>query len=299
MSEEFYCTLCPRNCNAKREKESGDGFCRMGTLPKVARAALHFWEEPCISGTKGSGAIFFSGCTLACVFCQNYEISQKDFGKVLSAQSLATLYQRLEQKGAHNINLVNPTHFVPAILESFSLYRPQIPVVYNTGGYDKLETLRRLEGYVDIYLPDFKYIDGQLAARFSGAKNYVETVTVALQEMVRQTGCPQFDDDGILQSGTVIRHLLLPGHTKDAMAIIDWVQSAIGEKRALFSLMGQYLPCGKADKVPELCRCVTKREYEKVERYLMDSGLEGFVQELDSAQKQYIPSFQLEGLETC
>ena len=292
---EACCNLCPRNCGAKREVTTGNGFCRMGVFPKVARAALHAWEEPCISGTNGSGAIFFSGCSLRCAFCQNDEISQKDFGRVIEPKKLAFLYLKLEGEGAHNINLVNPTHFVPAILESFAHYRPRVPVVYNTGGYDKVETLKRLEGFINLYLPDFKYIDNALAARYSGAVDYADVVTGALKEMVRQTGAPRFDERGLLQSGTVVRHLLLPGHTRDATAIIDWVKEHLrGE--ALFSLMGQYVPHGRADKYPELCRRVTRREYEKVEAYLLQSGLDGFVQELSSAHKRYIPSFCLEGL---
>ena len=186
------CRICPRSCGARRERESGQGFCRMGVFPRVARAALHFWEEPCISGTRGSGTVFFSGCSLRCAFCQNEEISARDFGKTVAPEELAQIYRELEGKGAHNINLVNPTHFVPAILESFRHYRPKVPVVYNSSGYETLETLKLLEGSVDIYLPDLKYSDEEKARRYSGAGDYFQAASKAIPEMVRQTGRPVF-----------------------------------------------------------------------------------------------------------
>lgn len=299
------CTLCPRSCGARREKESGRGFCGMGSLPKVARAALHFWEEPCISGTRGSGAVFFSGCTLKCVFCQNYEISAKNFGKVISVEQLAAIYHTLEQQGAHNINLVNPTHFVPAIIESLQIYKPKIPIVYNCGGYEKPETLRSLEGLVDIYLPDFKYAPvpgttGQSASfRYSGAADYFEAASTAVTEMARQTGVPVFNENGILQRGTLVRHLILPENTRTSMAVLDWLNANLPDK-VLVSLMGQYLPCGKVlsdDTYKELNRRITKREYQKVQQYLFSLKIDGFVQELSSAKKDYIPAFNLEGID--
>lgn len=294
--EAARCNLCPRRCDAPREAESGRGFCGMGALPRVARAALHFWEEPCISGTRGSGTIFFSGCTLKCVFCQNYEISSKNFGKVISVEQLAGLYRMLEEQGAHNINLVNPTHFVPAIVESLQLYRPQVPVVYNSSGYERVETLRLLEGLVDIYLPDFKYADGEKARRYSGVSDYPEQAARAIQEMARQTGAPQFDEQGMLRKGTVVRHLILPENTRNSIAVLNRLDRELSDQ-VLVSLMGQYLPCGRAAEYPELNRRITPREYQKVQNHLFDLRLEGFVQELSSAKKDFIPSFQLEGLE--
>ena len=291
------CRLCPRNCGALREKDKGYGFCRMGTFPKAARAALHFWEEPCISGTKGSGAVFFSGCSLRCAYCQNEAISSRDYGKVITPAHLANLYRNLEAQGAHNINLVNPTHFVPAVLESLQIYRPGIPVVYNSSGYEKIETLKALEGKIDIYLPDFKYADNNMAKAYSQAPDYFETAAAAVEEMARQTGIPVFDDDGILQKGTVVRHLVLPLGTRNAIAVLRFLKERL-DKKILVSLMGQYLPCGRVlqGEFPQLNRRITKREYEKVQAELFRLELDGFVQELSSAQKDYIPSFDGTGV---
>ena len=268
----------------------------MGVNPKIARAALHFWEEPCISGTRGSGTVFFSGCTLRCVFCQNYEISSKEKGKVISVQRLAEIYRELEAQGAHNINLVNPTHFVPAITESLKIYRPAIPIVYNSSGYERVETLRMLEGMVDIYLPDLKYADDQKARRYSGVSDYFIHARRAIAEMARQTGAPELDENGILQKGTVVRHLILPENTRNSMEALSWLAENLPEQ-VWVSLMGQYIPCGRADQYPEINRRITPREYRKVQDFLFSLPLEGFVQELSSAQKDYIPSFELEGVE--
>ena len=205
------CTLCPRNCGVERTAESGAGVCRMGTQPKIARAALHMWEEPCISGTRGSGAVFFSGCGLRCVFCQNEAISQQGEGKIVTPERLAEIFRELEAQGAHNINLVTAAHFVPAVLEALNLYRPNIPIVYNSSGYESIETLRMLSGVVDIYLPDYKYIDPNMAAMLSGARDYPEGAFAAIAEMIRQTGAPVYDENGMMQRGTLIRHLVLPG----------------------------------------------------------------------------------------
>ena len=295
MSREG-CVLCPRMCGAFRGEESGQGFCHMGVNPKIARAALHFWEEPCISGSRGSGTVFFSGCTLRCVFCQNYEISSKEKGKVISVQRLAEIYRELEAQGAHNINLVNPTHFVPAITESLKIYRPAIPIVYNSSGYERVETLRMLEGLVDIYLPDLKYADDQKAGRYSGVSDYFIHARRAIAEMARQTGAPELDENGILQKGTVVRHLILPENTRNSMEALSWLAENLPEQ-VWVSLMGQYVPCGRADQYPEINRRITPREYRKVQDFLFSLPLEGFVQELSSAQKGYIPSFELEGVE--
>lgn len=291
-----HCMLCPRRCGVLREAEKGGGFCRMGADPVVARAALHFWEEPCLSGTRGSGAVFFTGCSLQCVFCQNYEISaQRKAGKILTCGELSAVFRRLVDQGAHNINLVTATHFAPAVARALSLWKPPVPVVYNCGGYETPETLRLLEGLIDIYLPDLKYADDGLAKRYSGAGDYVEISRAAVREMVRQTGPAQYDRDGVMQRGTLVRHLMLPGHTRDSIAVLDWIAANL--PNVPVSLMAQYLPCGQAERFPELNRRVTRREYEKVQDHLFSLNLDGYVQELDSAAKRFIPSFRLEGLD--
>ncbi len=290
-----FCSLCPRQCRAARGENWGEGFCQMGTLPKIARAALHAWEEPCISGKRGSGTIFFSGCTLKCIFCQNYDLSSKNFGEVISVERLARIYRELEDQGAHNINLVNPTHFVPAILQSLRLYRPRIPIVYNSSGYERVETLRGLEGYVDIYLPDFKYADDQKALRYSGVPDYTQTALAAINEMARQTGAPVFDEEGMLLRGTLVRHLVLPENTRNSIAALRLIREKLPQD-ILVSLMGQYLPCGRAADFPEMNRRITKREYRKVQDVLFDLGLDGYVQRLSSASKDFIPDFSLQGV---
>jgi len=291
-----HCTLCPRNCGAVREEASGSGFCGMGANPVVARAALHFWEEPCISGKRGSGTVFFTGCSLKCVFCQNYQIStQRAVGKSISVEELAELFDRLAAQGAHNINLVNPTHFALPIAQALRMRKSTIPVVYNSGGYEKLETLRMLDGLIDIYLPDFKYIDNKIAEKYSGAVNYVESAQTAVLEMARQTGPAQFDGDGMMTRGTIVRHLILPGNTRNSIAVLDWLGANL-PKGVMVSLMAQYIPCGKAADFPEIDRRITKREYEKVQEHLFQLNLDGFVQERKSASQSFIPPFNLEGV---
>lgn len=291
------CRLCPRRCNVCREPSNGNGFCRMGSLPVVARAALHFWEEPCISGTKGSGTVFFTGCTLGCVFCQNYEISiLRKVGKELTVAQLAEVFQSLVEQGAHNINLVSPTQFALPIAEALKLKKLPVPVVYNSSGYETVETLKLLEGLVDVYLPDLKYVSAETALRYSGAANYPEYAKQAILEMVRQTGKAQFDENGMLIRGTVVRHLILPSNTRESIAVLSWLQEHLPDGVPV-SLMAQYIPCGKADQYPEINRSITAREFHKVEDYLMELGLDGFVQERSSATKAYIPAFQLQGLE--
>ena len=287
---EYICSLCPRNCHAVRTEEGGQGFCRMGILPKVARAAPHFWEEPCISGAKGSGTIFFSGCVLSCVFCQNYCISQEHHGKTMTVEGLIQLMRHLVGQGVHNINLVSPTPYVESIIEALTQYRPPVPVVYNTGGYEKTETLRRLEGLVDVYLPDLKYIRPEVSAKYSHAADYAAYALPAIHEMVRQTGRPVFDDNGLLLKGTVVRHLILPQNTRNSIEVLDTLQREFGDS-ILVSLMGQYIPMGRAADFPEINRRITRREYEKVLLHYEDLGLDGFVQELSSANVQYVPDF--------
>lgn len=286
------CTLCPRKCGRLRP----DGFCRMGENPRVARAALHFWEEPCISGSRGSGAVFFSGCSLRCVFCQNQEISAGGFGKDISVERLREIFDELIARGAHNINLVNPTHFAGAIAEALDKPLP-VPVVYNSGGYDRVETLCMLDGKVQVYLPDMKYAQAELGARYARATDYPEVAKAAIQEMVRQTGPYQLDENGMLVSGVLIRHLVLPGHLQNTRQVIDWVAQTFAPGTVLFSLMSQYTPCGDLSHTPELNRRLTKREQAAAEEYLFAAGIEdGFVQERASAKQEYIPAFDLTGV---
>lgn len=292
---EKLCSICPRSCKALRSESSGDGFCKMGLNPVVARVSKHMWEEPCISGTEGSGTVFFSGCVMKCVFCQNYKISTENFGKVLTPSQLADCYKDLEEQGVNNINLVTPTHFVPAIIKSLDIYKPQIPVVYNCGGYESVDTLKSLEGYIDIYLPDFKYADSGLAKKYSNATDYPKIVLNAIREMYRQQPENVFDEKGIMKKGIIIRHLVLPGNTKNSIAVIKLIEENFGCNIPV-SLMAQYIPYGIAEEYPEINRKITKREYKKVVEFLENTGLDGFTQELISATDQYIPEFNLQGI---
>lgn len=289
------CSLCPRRCNAERTNEENlNGFCKMPLLPKVARAALHFWEEPCISGTNGSGTVFFSGCTLDCAFCQNYNISHGGFGKVITYQRLADIFKELEDKGAHNINFVTPTHFVPAIIRALDIYKPKIPVVYNSGGYDSVEEIRALKGYVDIFLMDLKYLSRERAALYSGAPDYPEHAAAAIRECCLQQPVCEFKD-GIMKKGLIVRHLLLPQGTGEAIRVFDWVRDNTPD--AYFSIMSQYTPCGRAENMPIINRRVTKREYEKVLCYICNTDFDKvYFQERESSDKKYIPSFDLSGV---
>ncbi|MGO5021529.1 radical SAM protein [Lawsonibacter sp. LCP25S3_G6] len=291
------CHLCPRNCGALRTPEQGQGVCRMPETPILARAALHMWEEPPISGTRGSGTIFFSGCSLGCVFCQNEKISHQDFGKAIPLERLAEICDELIAQGAHNINFVNPTHYahvVKALLEQHPL---PVPVVYNTGGYDKAETLQRLEGLVDIYLPDLKYLKSDTARRYSRAADYPEAATAAIREMVRQTGPCRFDEAGLLTRGVIIRHLILPGQLPQAKAVMDWVAREFPPGTVLFSLMSQYTPWGDLEsQFPELNRRLRTGEMRAAQEYMGNLGLAGFTQERTSAKEEYTPPFDLTGL---
>ncbi len=289
------CNVCPRNCGATRTESAGAGVCQMPALPMVARAALHPWEEPPISGTRGSGTIFFSGCSLRCVFCQNRSISQENFGKLCSVEHLRQMGQNLIEQGAHNLNFVNPTHYAH-ILQQLLEQSFSVPIVYNTGGYDKVDTLRMLEGKVDIYLPDLKYLDGDCARRWSGAADYPRVATQAILEMVRQTGPCVFDENGLLKRGVIIRHLVLPGQLNAAKAVMDWVKEQFAPGQVLFSLMSQYTPWGPAQNDPLLSRRLRPSEARHAREYMSNLGLEGFVQEDDSAQARYIPAFDLTGV---
>ena len=289
------CNLCPRRCNSLRtENENLNGFCKMPLLPKVARASLHFWEEPIISGKNGSGTVFFSGCSLNCVYCQNYEVSHKGHGKTITVTRLAEIFKELEEKNAHNINLVTPTHYIFAIKEALKIYKPKIPVVYNSSGYDLPEALKELEGLVDIFLLDFKYITPERAKLYSGAYDYPQVVKSAVFEALRQ--CPKAQiENGIMKKGVIIRHLLLPQATKEAIAIFDWVRE--NANSAYFSLMSQYVPFGKALDMPIINRKITKREYEKVINYILSTDFQNvFIQETKSADTKYIPKFDFYGV---
>lgn len=287
------CTLCPRQCRGDRTRQAGR--CRMPAEPVLARAALHQWEEPPLSGKRGAGTVFFSGCSLGCVFCQNEAISQKDFGKPVSVSRLREIFQELIDAGAHNIDLVNPTHYAHVVLKALEMPL-SVPVVWNSGGYDKVETLRALEGKIQIYLPDFKYPDAQGAARYAGAADYPETAKAAIQEMVRQTGPYILGGDGVMQRGVILRHLLLPGRLPQAKEVMDWAASAFPPKTILFSLMSQYTPWGRAAEFPPLDRPLRRGECRSAAAYLANLGLEGFVQEESAAQASYIPAFDLTGV---
>ncbi len=284
------CKLCPHECGAYRDLNTSGGRCGLTLNPKVARIAPHLWEEPPISGTLGSGAIFFSGCTLNCVFCQNYDISAKNKGIQITAETLSDEYKRLEEMGVHNINLVSATQYLPEVIKSFELYTPKIPVVYNCGGFERVETLKALEGIVDIYLPDFKYSYDTLALAYSGCKNYTEIATKAIGEMLRQKGNLKVNREGIATEGVMIRHLVLPNYTKNSIGVLDILKENFGDNITV-SLMGQYIPHGKAKDYPKLSRKITKREYGKVLSHLWALGLDGFMQELESADKKYIPEW--------
>lgn len=269
----------------------------MGLEPKIARASVHLWEEPPISSGKGSGTVFFSGCNLKCEFCQNKEISRKQFGETVSVERLKEIYKELILQGVNNINLVTPTHFLDAILKS--LDEPlSVPVVYNCGGYENIESLKKLDGKINIFIPDLKYADNSLAFKYSGAKNYFETATKAIKEMFSQVGKYKIDENGIMQSGVIIRHLVLPGQLENSKRVIDWVTENFNDGDILFSLMSQFTPNGECKK-DELYRRLTEEEYDEIAEYLYDSGIEdGFVQELSSAKEEYTPDFDLTGVKS-
>lgn len=291
------CKLCPRACGADRTHNRG--LCGANDHIEAARASLHLWEEPPISGTNGSGTVFFSHCSLGCVFCQNRQISRRDgYGQTLSSEQLAQTFLSLAHQGAHNINLVTGAHYVPQIIEALSLAKQDglsIPIVYNSSGYECVETLRLLEGYVDIYLPDYKYYSSYYAARYSHAEDYREIAVEAITEMVRQTGSPQFDKNGLLTRGTVIRHLMLPELAGDTAQVLRDIASRFGD-RVLVSLMRQYTPFNMQDW-PELNRTITEAEYEEACELFRTLGLGGFFQQSESISESFIPAFDGTGLE--
>ena len=286
------CEQCPRRCGVDRDKNPGR--CKALSTFKVARAAPHYWEEPCISGENGSGTVFFSGCSLGCIFCQNEEISSKNYGKEVSEKELGEIFDRLIDKGVHNNNLVNPTHYALQLADFLKKYHCPVPVVYNSGGYERVETLAELEGLIDIYLPDLTYISAEKSLKYSHAEDYFQFAAPALLEMRRQI--PQDIYDGeLMKKGMIVRHLILPKNTKNSIAVLDWLNENL--PGTAISLMAQYTPCGSLTDFPELQRKITEREYDKVLDYMEQLGIENaFVQQLDSAQEEFIPLFDLTGV---
>ena len=285
------CNLCPRRCGALRDEAHGEGFCKMPDLPVCARAALHPWEEPCISGKAGPGTVFFSGCTLGCVFCQNAPISRGKFGKPTTEDELYAVFQRLAKEGASCIELVTPTQFSHVLARVLERPAPGgLPVVWNSGGYERVETLLALKDKVDIYLPDLKYLTPGLAEKYSGAGDYPEAAKAAISEMYRQRG-PARLEDGMLKSGVLIRHLVLPGQAAEAKRVMDWVADSFPPGAVLFSLMAQYTPQRPVPGCPELSRPITRRELQKVQDFLFSLDLPGFVQSRSAKGEAYIPDF--------
>jgi len=289
------CRLCPRRCGAERDRSPG--FCGVPAAPLVCRAAPHFGEEPCISGSRGSGAVFFAGCALGCVYCQNREISRGSAGVKLDVPALRDLFRRLADSGVHNLNLVTASHFSDTVAEALAGLRLEIPVVWNSSGYETVEQLRQLEGLVQVWLPDFKYADPMLAARYSAAPDYPQVALAAIQEMYRQAGPADLDADGLLRRGVLIRHLILPGAAENTLRVIDAVEDHFPAQNILFSLMAQYTPMPGLDRWPELTRPVSREEYERCRSYLDFSEIEkGYVQELESAGTEQIPAFDGTGV---
>ena len=289
------CTICPRNCGINRAETQG--LCAVGEKIRIARAAPHFWEEPCISGENGSGTVFFSGCNLGCVYCQNYDVSHNAFGKEVSEDGLKRIFDALIEKGVHNLNLVTPTHFVPMLAKVLREYNSPVPVVYNSSGYEKAETLKMLEGLVDIYLPDLKYFDSLPAEKYSGAGDYFEFASKAILEMHRQVGLLETDENGIARKGMIIRHMVLPGNISQAVKVFEWVAENLPIETYI-SVMRQYTPYGKAVDMPPINRRLSGREYKIVKEKILDMGFENcYFQSKDSAEENFIPDFNLEGVD--
>lgn len=287
------CSICPRKCNADRENSVG--FCKSPAEFRLARAALHFWEEPCISGENGSGTVFFSGCNLKCVYCQNYEISIENKGVAVDDSRLIEIFKSLIEQGAENINLVNPTHYAYRLANLFEKWHCPVPVVYNTSGYESAQTLKMLDGIVDIYLTDFKYIRPDKAQKYSNAPDYPEVAKNALAEMKRQVQGYAFDSRSVMQKGVIVRHLVLPQNTNSALRIIDYIAENYSD--TYLSIMAQYVPCGSLENYPEINRKITEREYNKVVDYALQTGLENvFIQQTESAEKEFIPPFDFTGI---
>ena len=288
------CTICPHECKVNREIGQ-IGRCKSKDTVKVALYSTHNFEEPCISGKKGSGTVFFSNCNLNCVFCQNYEISQQGKGKEISIEELANIFLIQQEKGVENINLVTPTSYVPQIIEAIKIAKNKglkLPIVYNTNGYEKVETIKMLEGYIDIYLPDFKYSDNLLAKRLSKVDNYFEITTKALKEMHRQAGKAKFNASGVMQKGMIIRHLVLPNHILNSRRVLKWINDNMND--VYVSVMAQYFPTYRAKEIEDINRKLTKKEYEEIENYLYRLNLEnGYIQELGEHEEEYVPKWEM------
>lgn len=291
------CNICPRKCNIDRTKNVG--YCRVNNKVKISLASIHNFEEPCISGENGSGTIFFTGCNLRCVYCQNYEISSMLHGVEITTQKLAEIMLKLQSKNVHNINLVTPTMYVLEIIEAIKLAREnglKIPIVYNTSGYESVETLKMLEDYVDIYLPDFKYADNDLAYKYSNVKDYFENVTLALKEMRRQKE-DSFDENQIMKTGLIVRHMILPNHIKNTKSVVKWIKDNLGEN-TIISIMAQYFPTYKAYEYKDINRKINECELQEVEDFLFENNmLNGYIQELGKHEEEYVPEFNLDILD--
>lgn len=284
------CRLCPRSCAVVRTAEEGRGWCACAAEAKIARAALHMWEEPCISGTRGSGAVFFSGCTLRCKFCQNYEISAQGLGRKVSAQELSEIFVSLEQQGAHNINLVTGTQFIPVIISALELHRPRIPIVWNTSGYETSAAIDTLAPYVDIWLPDIKYALSHIAQKYSGAPDYPDVAFAAVRKMQSLQPELVLNEQGIAERGVIVRHLVLPSNTRNSLAVLERIKRELLPNTTV-SIMAQYTPHGALEECPELKRRITEREYDKVLDAALELEIDGFAQDLSAADDDYIPDF--------
>lgn len=283
------CRLCPRQCGALRNEMEGRGFCRLPEGMRIARIQPHLWEEPPISGTKGTGAVFFSGCTLRCAYCQNADISHRNAGRSFTPAQLADSLRRLVDAGVHSISFITATPYVEKILETLRIYRPPVPLVWNTSGYETLETLRMLDGVIDVYLPDLKHLSPAMGKLCAQAADYFQVASAAIAEMCRQTGPARYDENGLMRRGVIVRHLILPGLTGESMALLDWVKENLPEGTPV-SLMRQYVPCNNVD-IPGLTRRLTPREYRRVREYMMALELPGFLQEATSASEDFVPLF--------
>lgn len=283
------CNLCANNCNVNREVALGR--CQVKDVLKIARCAPHYFEEPCISGKEGSGTIFFSGCSLRCLFCQNFDVSRNNVGKEITVERLAQLFKQLEDMGVNNINLVNPTHYVPQIIKALDIYRPKIPIVYNTHGYDNVQTIKCLKGYIDVYLPDFKYFDDDIALKYSGIKNYKNTCLAALKEMRAQVK-DEFDDRGILKSGLIIRHLVIPKNLKDTESVLLTIKENF--PNTMVSVMSQFTPLVKVEEYKELNRRLFSAEVSRVKKMVEDLGFDGYCQDRASSKEEYVPTWDFE-----
>lgn len=291
------CNICPRKCNIDRTIYKG--YCGMDDTLVVARAALHMWEEECISGKEGSGAVFFAGCNLRCVFCQNRNISKNGAGKTITVDRLADIFCELQKKGANNINLVTPTHYTKQIMAALDIAKDKglnIPVVYNCGGYESVDTIKELKGYVDIFLPDFKYVDKNISKRYSNCEDYFDVAKKGLAAMYEIVGNPQFDERGMMKKGVIVRHLMLPGHVKDSKSVLKYLHETYGDN-IYISIMSQYTPLVDKDKYKEIARKLYPAEYKRLVDYAIDIGIvNGFVQEGDVADESFIPEFDCEGV---